>query len=83
MQNNETPDLTHVQVATLMKTSLEYNAFIVALAAMYYGNINDKRSAKEFTRDLMKRYTQYQEYITELLDLTEPMNIVRRIYGKN
>lgn len=53
------PEITDAQIALMLKSALEFNATLVGMAAVYYGNM-DAKNAKRFKHDYKNLFAQYR-----------------------
>ncbi len=53
------PKITDEQIATMLKAALEFNATVVALATVYYGNM-DSKNAGRFRKDYKRLFSEYR-----------------------
>lgn len=58
--------ITDRQVGLLVKAALEFNASLVGLAAMYYGNMN-AQNAKRFRREYRLLFDEYRKQLNFIL----------------
>lgn len=67
MDNNETPELTDMQIMLIMKAALEYNAEIVRSCSFIYGQDIKQSSRKRLYSDFTKLARDYGKTIESIL----------------
>ena len=58
--------LTNEQVALILKSALDFNAAVVALAA-FYGNMDDMKNIKQFDKNYKQIFKGYNEQLKSII----------------
>ncbi len=67
-------ELNDTQIAALMKLALEFNAGILALCTVYYGNMDTPKNQKRFISEYKKMNKEYKDRIYEILGKKKEKN---------
>jgi hypothetical protein len=61
--------VTNQQIAVVMKLALEFNAALIGLCTMYYGNMDNGKNQRKFLREYQRLVKKYE---TDLLAVMVP-----------